>query len=170
MSFPLKWAVGDKCIARGQRGVVDSVGEACACVALTDEEAPCRLMFCGLEELSLVPLDSVPPLSLQEELDELEVTPIRSIPPEITALASGPPCPAPHLSQCGKDPPEYNYLAWQIVEWSSAYNMPAALRAELERNIRTELRAAFVAGKQHALKVAADLDEEYEEIEVDEVA
>lgn len=50
-AVPLKWEAGDRCATRGQLGVVDSLGPECAAVKIGE-----RLVFCGLDELELVPL------------------------------------------------------------------------------------------------------------------
>lgn len=52
---PLKWAEGDPCITRGQRGVVESLGPECATVRINEA----RVLFVGLDELELVPLPEV---------------------------------------------------------------------------------------------------------------
>lgn len=52
MNAPLKWAEGDPCIVRGERGVVESIGPNCASVKVNEW----RRVFCGLDELQVVPL------------------------------------------------------------------------------------------------------------------
>lgn len=53
MSVPLRWTEGDRCVVRGVLGTVDSVCEQSACVRVGD-----RLIFCGVEELDLLPFAS----------------------------------------------------------------------------------------------------------------
>lgn len=49
--IPLQWATGDKCVVRGHAGVVTSIGPECASVRINEW----RNIFCGLDELELVP-------------------------------------------------------------------------------------------------------------------
>ncbi len=52
--IPLRWAPADRCVVRGQAGVVDCVSTESACVLVGK-----RMVFAGLEELELVPFATV---------------------------------------------------------------------------------------------------------------
>jgi len=55
MGIPLKWIAGDRCIARGQHGVVESVAKSSAAVVLEDGTR----VVCGVKELEMrAPVDA----------------------------------------------------------------------------------------------------------------
>ena len=71
MSIPMKWAVGDRCVARGHTGVIESIAKS-SCAVLVNEW---RRIVCGLKELEMVPLATTMP-----DYDEFVATKLTSSP------------------------------------------------------------------------------------------
>lgn len=80
MSIPLRWAVNDRCAVRrdGQIhvGVVESLGKGCASVKIGEW----RRVFCGLDELELVPFATASTLPAPADQD-VGSAPVGSSPP-----------------------------------------------------------------------------------------
>ncbi len=63
--------------------------------------------------------------------------------------------PEPHLSQLGRDPPHFRYLARLIVRRNKVKARP-----DLVFDLECELRAAFIAGRYATLAEFPDPDDE----------
>jgi hypothetical protein len=74
--IPLIWAEGDRCLIRGEIGIISAISGQDCCVHLTGH----RLIFCQLPELELVPPSSVErderdtdPAPPDDELTDVEI-------------------------------------------------------------------------------------------------